>query len=90
MKSYPRIIVGSIGLWPELDQIARWHRDAGAEVVYLGSPNTVEQIVAVAIAEDADMIVGPATELPAIEAQLLKHGVFDIPVRDENWRTTDE
>lgn len=66
--------------------VSRALRDAGMEVVYLGSNNTVDQIVRVSMQEDAD-VVGVSSHCeahrvlaPKLVQRLKEEGLGDIPV----------
>jgi len=54
-----RILLSKIGLDTHdrgIKLVAAWLRDAGMEVIYLGPYRTVEEVVAVALQEDVDVI----------------------------------
>lgn len=66
--------------------VSRALRDAGMEVVYLGANNTVEQIVRVAVQEDAD-VVGVSSHgeshlvlAPKLVRRLKEEGLADVLV----------
>ncbi len=80
MGKIPRVVVAKVGLDGHdrgAKVVARALRDAGFEVIYTGLQRTPEEVVDVAIQEDADMIAvsmlsgAHMTLLPKI-AQLLK------------------
>ena len=59
MKQHIRIVLGSVGLDfhdAGMKVFARFMRDAGFEVIYLGPRQTVERMVSTALQEDADII----------------------------------
>ena len=59
MKQNVRIVLGSVGLDfhdAGMKVFARFMRDAGFEVIYLGPRQTVERMVSTALQEDADII----------------------------------
>ncbi len=70
-----RVVVGEL-------RLARALRDAGHEVIYTGLDHTLEQVVATAIQEDADLI-GLADDalVPELTALLVARGAGDIDVR---------
>ncbi|MDY6844208.1 MAG: cobalamin-dependent protein [Thermodesulfobacteriota bacterium] len=54
-----RILLGKVGLDGHdrgVRMIAAWLRDAGMEVVYIGTHNTPERTIAIAIEEDVNII----------------------------------
>jgi methylmalonyl-CoA mutase C-terminal domain/subunit len=84
-----RVIVGKPGLDGHdrgAKVVARALRDAGIEVIYTGLHQTPEQIVATAIAEDADLIGlsilsgAHMTLFQAVIEQLRERGAEDIAV----------
>jgi isobutyryl-CoA mutase small subunit len=84
-----RVIVGKPGLDGHdrgAKVVARALRDAGIEVIYTGLHQTPEQIVATAIAEDADLIGlsilsgAHMTLFKAVIDQLNERGASDIGV----------
>jgi methylmalonyl-CoA mutase C-terminal domain/subunit len=84
-----RVIVGKPGLDGHdrgAKVVARALRDAGIEVIYTGLHQTPEQIVATAIAEDADLIGlsilsgAHMTLFQAVLDQLREQGADDIGV----------
>jgi methylmalonyl-CoA mutase C-terminal domain/subunit len=84
-----RVIVGKPGLDGHdrgAKVVARALRDAGIEVIYTGLHQTPEQIVATAIAEDADLIGlsilsgAHMTLFQAVLDQLRERGAGDIAV----------
>ena len=84
-----RVIVGKPGLDGHdrgAKVVARALRDAGIEVIYTGLHQTPEQIVATAIAEDADLIGlsilsgAHMTLFRAVLDQLRERGADDIVV----------
>jgi methylmalonyl-CoA mutase C-terminal domain/subunit len=84
-----RVIVGKPGLDGHdrgAKVVARALRDAGIEVIYTGLHQTPEQIVATAIAEDADLIGlsilsgAHMTLFQAVLDQLRERGADDIGV----------
>jgi len=84
-----RVIVGKPGLDGHdrgAKVVARALRDAGIEVIYTGLHQTPEQIVATAIAEDADLIGlsilsgAHMTLFEAVLEQLREQGADDIGV----------
>ncbi|CUU11306.1 MAG: cobalamin B12-binding domain-containing protein [Fimbriimonadales bacterium] len=59
MKKIPRIVVAKVGLDGHdrgAKVVARALRDAGFEVIYTGLRRTPEDVVQIALQEDADMI----------------------------------
>ncbi len=59
MTQRVRIVLGSVGLDfhdAGMKVFARFMRDAGLEVIYLGPRQTVERMVSTALQEDADII----------------------------------
>ncbi len=58
-----RILVGAISGEGDMSARARALRDAGNEVVLVGSGQTAEQLLGAAVAEDADEVVVGASEV---------------------------
>lgn len=78
-----RIVVGSTGSDESVRQVARRLRDEGHEIVFVGGDQTAEQLVATAVAEDAERILADTDEagLAAIRAVAQTHG-DDAPAVD--------
>ena len=84
-----RVVVAKVGLDGHdrgAKVVARALRDAGMEVIYTGLHNTPEQVVATALAEDADAIGlsilsgAHMTLFPRVLALLEEAGASDIVV----------
>jgi methylmalonyl-CoA mutase C-terminal domain/subunit len=84
-----RIVVSKVGLDGHdrgVKVVARALRDAGFEVIYTGLHRTPEEVVDIAIQEDADMLAismlsgAHLTLLPRVLTLLKEKGADDIPV----------
>jgi methylmalonyl-CoA mutase C-terminal domain/subunit len=84
-----RVIVGKVGLDGHdrgAKVVARALRDAGMEVIYTGLHHTPEEVVAVALQEDADAVGisilsgAHATLLPRVAALMREQGLEDVPL----------
>jgi methylmalonyl-CoA mutase C-terminal domain/subunit len=82
-----RVIVGKVGLDGHdrgAKVVARALRDAGMEVIYTGLHHTPEEVVAVALQEDADAVGisilsgAHGTLLPRVAAALRAQGMEDV------------
>ena len=60
---------------------ARVLRDAGTEVIWVGTVARADQVAAVAVAEDADRVeVAPPAQVPEVERALAQRDAADIAV----------
>lgn len=89
MKKVPRIVVAKVGLDGHdrgAKVVARALRDAGFEVIYTGLRRTTEDVVQIALQEDADIIAisilsgAHMTLVPKVLDLLKERGADDILV----------
>ncbi|MER3401907.1 MAG: methylmalonyl-CoA mutase [Armatimonadota bacterium] len=89
MKKIPRIVVAKVGLDGHdrgAKVVARALRDAGFEVIYTGLRRSPEEVVQIALQEDADMIAisilsgAHMTLVPRVLNLLKEQGAEDIYV----------